>query len=146
MSLRREWIARDDTLAVSRQCVLTGVTRSWVYAASAGETRDASDLVLLNLIDEQYTRRPFYGSRRMVVYLKAQGHAVNRKHVQRLLRVLGLAGMAPGPKTSKPHPEHKVYPYRLRGIEVTHPNQVWSTDITYIRLAHGFAYLGACPA
>ena len=79
MSTRREWIARDDTLAVSRQCALTGVTRSWVYAASASETSDASELVLLNLIDEQYTRRPFYGSRRMVVFLKAQGQAVNRK-------------------------------------------------------------------
>jgi putative transposase len=140
MSARRGWIECDGALAVSRQCALAGVTRSWVYAASAG---DASDLVLLNLIDEQYTRRPFYGSRRMVVYLKAQGHAVNRKHVQRLMRVLGLAGMAPGPNTSKPHPEHKVYPYLLRGIEVTHPNQVWSTDITYVRLAHGFAYLVA---
>ena len=143
MSTRREWIARDDALALSRQCALAGVTRSWLYAASAGETGDASDLALLNLIDAQYTRRPFYGSRRMVVYLKAQGHAVNRKHVQRLMRVLGLAGMAPGPNTSQPHPEHKRYPYLLRGIAVTHPNQVWSTDITYIRLAHGFAYLVA---
>ncbi len=143
MSTRREWIAREDALAVSRQCALTGVTRAWVSAASAGETSDASDLVLLNLIDEQYTRRPFYGSRRMVVYLKTQGHVVNRKHVQRLMRVLGLAGMAPGPNTRTPDPEHKVYPYLLRGIEVTHPNQVWSTDITYVRLAHGVAYLVA---
>jgi putative transposase len=142
VSTRREWIACEDALAVSRQCALTGVARSWIYAA-AGETSDASDLVLLNLIDEQYTRRPFYGSRRMVVSLKAQGHAVNRKRVQRLMRVLGLAGMAPGPNTSKPHPEHTVYPYLLRGIAVKHPNQVWSTDITYIRLAHGFAYLVA---
>jgi hypothetical protein len=69
-----------------------------------------------------------------------QGHAVNRKRVQRLMRVLGLAGMAPGPNTSRPHPEHKIYPYRLRGVAVVRPNQVWSTDITYIRLAHGFAY------
>ena len=87
--------------------------------------------------------RPFYGSRRMVVYLKEQGHAVNRKRVQRLMRVLGLAGMAPGPNTSKHHPEHKVYPYLLRGVTITRPDQVWSTDITYIRLAHGFAYLVA---
>ena len=97
----------------------------------------------MGLIDDQYTRRPFYGSRRMVVYLQEQGHAVNRKRVQRLMRVLGLAGMAPGPNTSRPHPEHKVYPYLLRGVAVMRPNQVWSTDITYIRLAHGFAYLVA---
>jgi putative transposase len=143
VSTRREWIARDVALAVSRQCALAGVSRSWVYGASAGEALDELDLLLLGLIDEQYTRRPFYGSRRMVVSLREQGHAVNRKRVQRLMCVLGLAGMAPGPATSTPHPEHKVYPYLLRGLAVTRPNQVWSTDITYIRLAHGFAYLVA---
>jgi putative transposase len=104
---------------------------------------DEEELLLLGLIDAQYTRRPFYGTRRMVVYLGEQGHTVNRKRVQRLMRVLGLAGMAPGPATSKPHPAHKVYPYLLRGVAITRPNQVWSTDITYIRLAHGFAYLVA---
>ena len=98
---------------------------------------------LLNLIDEQYTRRPFYGSRKMVVFLSGQGHEVNRKRVQRLMRILGLAGMAPGPNTSRPHPQNKIYPYLLRGLAVTRPNQVWSTDITYIRLANGFAYLVA---
>ena len=142
MSARRAWIERDAALPVSRQCELAGVARSWVYAA-VGEALDATDLRLLGLIDAQYTRRPFYGSRRMVVYLRDQGHAVNRKRVQRLMRVLGLAGMAPGPHTSRPHPEHKIYPYRLRGGAVVRPNQVWSTDITYIRLAQGFAYLVA---
>lgn len=141
--MRREWIARDAGLAVSRQCALAGVTRSWVYGAPAGEALDELDLILLGLIDAQYTRRPFFGSRRMVVYLQEQGHVVNRKHVQRLMRVLGLAGMAPGPNTSQPHPEHKIYPYLLRGVAVVRPDQVWSTDITYIRLAHGFAYLVA---
>ncbi len=139
---RRAWIERDAELAVSRQCDLAGVARSWVYAA-VGEALDETDLLLLGLIDAQYTRRPFYGSRRMVVYLQEQGHAVNRKRVQRLMRVLGLAGMAPGPNTSRPHPEHKIYPYLLRGVAVVRPNQVWSTDITYIRLEHGFAYLVA---
>ena len=143
MSTRREWIARDEALAVSRQCALAGVSRSWVYGASASAAVDALDLLLLGLIDEQYTCRPFYGSRRMVVYLRAQGHAVNRKRVQRLMRLLGLAGMAPGPATSQSHPEHPVYPYLLRGVAVTRPDQVWSSDITYIRLAHGFAYLVA---
>jgi putative transposase len=79
----------------------------------------------------------------MVVHLRGLGHFVNRKRVQRLMRLLGLAGMAPGPNTSRPHPQHKVYPYLLRGVTVTRPNQVWSTDITYIRLARGFAYLVA---
>jgi putative transposase len=104
---------------------------------------DELDLRLLELIDAQYTRRPFYGSRRLVVYLQEQGQVVNRKCVQRLMRVLGLAGMAPGPATSKAHPRHQIYPYLRRGVAVTRPNQVWSTDITYIRLAHGFAYLVA---
>ncbi len=76
-------------------------------------------------------------------YLRNEGHKVNRKRVQRLMRMLGLAGMAPGPNTSKPHPENKIYPYLLRGIDVTRPNQVWSTDITYIRLPKGFMYLVA---
>ena len=142
MSVRRAWIERDAALAVSRQCELAGVARSWVYGA-VGEVLDELDLRLLELIDAQYTRRPFYGSRRMVLYLQEQGHAVNRKRVQRLMRVLGLAGMAPGPNTSRPHPEHKIYPYLLRGVAVVRPNQVWSTDITYIRLEHGFAYLVA---
>ena len=146
--MRREWIGRAEPtesppLALSRQCELAGVARSWFYGSPASEASDALDLTLLELIDAQYTRRPFYGTRRMVVYLKAQGHAVNRKRVQRLMRVLGLAGMAPGPNTSKAHPQHKVYPYLLRGMAITRPNQVWSTDITYIRLAHGFAYLVA---
>lgn len=143
MIARRAWIERDTELAVSRQCALAGVARSWVYGASTGEALDELDLLLLSLIDAQYTRRPFYGSRRMVVYLKGQGHRVNRKRVQRLMRVLGLAGMAPGPATSRAHPEHKIYPYLLRGVAVVRPNQVWSTDITYIRLEHGFAYLVA---
>jgi putative transposase len=142
VSARRAWIERDAALAVSRQCELAGVARSWVYGA-VGEVLDELDLRLLELIDAQYTRRPFYGSRRMVLYLEEQGYAVNRKRVQRLMRVLGLAGMAPGPNTSRPHPGHKIYPYLLRGVAVVRPNQVWSTDITYIRLEHGFAYLVA---
>jgi putative transposase len=142
VTVRRAWIERDGELAVSRQCELAGVARSWVYGA-VGEVLDEMDLVLLGLIDAQYTCRPFYGSRRMVVYLEEQGYMVNRKRVQRLMRVLGLAGMAPGPNTSRRHPEHKIYPYLLRGVAVVRPNQVWSTDITYIRLEHGFAYLVA---
>jgi putative transposase len=112
-----------------------------VYANKAEV--DEVELMLLRLLDEEYTRHPFYGSRRMVVFLKKVGHTVNRKRVQKLMRQMRLAGMAPGPNTSRPHPEHKIYPYRLRGVAVIRPNQVWSTDITYIRLTHGFAYLVA---
>jgi putative transposase len=121
VSVRREWIEREapersQSLAVSRQCELAGVTRSWVYAPRNEEVFDELDLELLRLIDAEYTRRPFYGSRRMVISLAEQGHTVNRKRVQRLMRVLGLVGMAPGPATSRPHPEHKIYPYLLRGV------------------------------
>ena len=140
------WIDGADELPLSRQCELAEVARATVYRRLTAETpQDASleDLLLCGLIDEEYTRRPFYGSRRMVVFLRAAGHVVNRKRVQRLMRGMGLAGMAPGPNTSKAHPQHKVYPYLLRGVPVTRPNQVWSTDITYIRLARGFAYLVA---
>jgi putative transposase len=97
----------------------------------------------MELLDEEYTRHPFYGSRRMKRYLKDCGYIVNRKKVQRLMQTLGLSGMAPGPDTSKPHPQHKIYPYLLRGVEISRPNQVWSTDITYIRLLRGFVYLVA---
>ena len=130
-------------MPVVRQCELAGVSRATVYAQRIPQQTDEQDFELLRLIDAQYTRRPFYGSRKMVTFLETQGHRVNRKRVQRLMRLLGLAGMAPGPNTSRPHPQHKVYPYLLRGVVVTRPNQVWSTDITYIRLPHGFAYLVA---
>lgn len=130
-------------MPVVRQCELAGVSRATVYAQRVPRADSEIDLLLLGLIDEQYTRRPFYGSRKMVTFLQTCGHWVNRKRVQRLMCILGLAGMAPGPNTSRPHPQHKVYPYLLRGVLVTRPNQVWSTDITYIRLAQGFVYLVA---
>jgi putative transposase len=106
-------------------------------------TVDENELMLLRLLDEEYTRHPFYGSRKMTVWLRTQGYRINRKRVQRLMRILGLVAMAPGPNTSKKHPQHKVYPYLLRGLDIVRPNQVWSTDITYVRLAHGFVYLVA---
>ncbi len=137
------WIEREAELALSRQCDLAGVARSSFYGRQAPREESEEELLLCRLIDEHYTRRPFYGSRRMVVYLARQGHAVNRKRVQRLMRLMGLAGMAPGPSTRVKHPEHRVYPYLLRGITVSRPNQVWSTDITYLRLARGFVYLVA---
>jgi putative transposase len=111
-----------------------------VYAQRKERPVDESDLLLCQLIDEEFTRHPFYGSRKRGVFLKVQGHTVNRKRVQRLMRQIGRAGMAPGPNTRRPHPEHKIYPYLLRGIQVIRPGPVWSVDITYIRLPRGFAY------
>jgi putative transposase len=105
--------------------------------------RDEDECLLLQLLDEEYTRHPFYGSRRMTKYLCGLGYKINRKRVQRLMQTLGLVGMAPGPNTSKAHPQHKIYPYLLRGVDIIRPNQVWSTDITYIRLPRGFVYLVA---
>jgi putative transposase len=104
---------------------------------------DEDEALMLRLIDEEYTRHPFFGSRRMVGFLRDRGWVVNRKRVQRLMHQLSVAGMAPGPHTSQPHPAHPVYPYLLRGLAIDRPNQAWSTDITYIRLAHGWGYLVA---
>ena len=95
------------------------------------------------LLDEQYTRTPFYGVLRMTAWLQRQGYAVNEKRVRRLLRTMGLMAIYPSPKTSQPALSHKIYPYLLRGVAITRPNFVWSTDITYVRLAHGFVYLVA---
>ena len=121
---------------------MAGIARSTVYADKVEV--DEVELMLLRLLDEEYTRHPFKNGLQVVtVWLQAQGHTVNRKRVQRLMRILGLVAMAPGPNTSKRHPEHTVYPYLLRGLSVVRPNQVWSTDITYVRLAHGFVYLVA---
>lgn len=124
-------IDRGDGVAVVQQCVLAGVSRATVPAQQKPRLVDESNLLLSRLIDEEDTRRSFYGSRKMVViFLKEAGRSVNRKRVQRLMRQMGLAGMAPGPNTSRPHREHKVYPYLLRGVPVVRPNQVWSTDIS----------------
>jgi putative transposase len=130
-------------MPLTQQCLLAGIVRSTVYATHMAEGPDELELLLLSLIDAEYTLHPFYGSRKMVVHLDKAGYQANRKRVQRLMGILGLAGMAPGPNTSRPHPQHKIYPYLLRGVNVTRPNQVWSTDITYVRLARGFAYLVA---
>jgi putative transposase len=142
---RLSWITQDEKLALSLQCKLLKVNRSVVYAHKNRVLKsvDKNESLLLELLDEEYTRHPFYGSRRMTKYLCGLGHKVNRKRVQRLMQTLGLVGMAPGPNTSKAHPQHKIYPYLLRGVDIIRPNQVWSTDITYIRLPHGFVYLVA---
>ena len=124
-----------------RQCQLLGVSRSSLYY----QLIDPSDeeMTLLKLIDQQYLRTPFYGSRRMKAYLQTQGYTVNRKRVQRLMRQLGLQAIYPKPKLSESHPEHQIYPYLLRGVDIVSANQVWSTDITYLPVFRGHFYLVA---
>jgi putative transposase len=124
-----------------RQCELLGVNRSGLYYEPVGESQE--NLLLMRLLDEQYTRTPFYGSRRMMEWLAAEGHEVNRKRVSRLMQLLGIEAVYPKPKLSQPWEGHRIYPYLLRGITVERVNQVWSTDITYIRMAQGFLYLVA---
>jgi len=126
---------------VRRQCDLLGVNRAGLYYQPAGESEE--NLMLMRLIDEQYTRRPIYGSRRLVAWLRGQGHGVNRKRVARLMEVMGIQAIYPKPRLSQPGEGHKIYPYLLEGVEVTRVNQVWSTDITYIRMDGGFVYLVA---
>ena len=128
-------------LSLARQCELLELARSSYYYEPTPES--VENLRYLRLIDEQYLRRPFYGSRRMSVWLQSQGYAVNRKRVQRLMRRMGLEGLAPGPRTRRPSPEHKVYPYLLRNLEIARPDQVWCTDITYVPMSAGFMYLVA---
>ena len=101
------------------------------------------NLTLMRVLDAQYTATPFYGSRRMQVTLQRAGHLVNRKHVQRLMRLMGLEAVGPKPRLSEAHPGHRVYPYLLRNVPIVRVDQVWSTDITYVRLRHGFVYLVA---
>jgi putative transposase len=128
-------------LSVRRQCELLGLSRSTLYYQPAGET--SGDLRLMRMIDEQYTARPFYGSRRMTVWLTEQGEEVNRKRVQRLMRTMGLEAIYPKPRPSTAGKGHRIYPYLLRGVKVVRPDQVWSTDITYVPMASGFMYLAA---
>jgi putative transposase len=124
-----------------RQCELLGVNRAGLYYAPVGESEE--NLLLMRLLDEQYTRAPFYGSRRMTAWLETQGHQVNRKRVSRLMEVMGIEAVYPKPKLSQVGEGHRIYPYLLRGTTVERVNQVWSTDITYIRMAQGFLYLVA---
>jgi putative transposase len=130
---------RHADLSVRRQCELLGVNRSGLYYEPVGESEE--NLLLMRLLDEQYTRAPFYGSRRMTAWLETQGHEVNRKRISRLMQVMGIEAVYPKPKLSQPGAGHKIYPYLLRGVAVDRVNQVWSTDITYIRMAQGFMYL-----
>ena len=128
-------------LSVRRQCELLGLNRSTFYYEPTGATPE--DLRLMRLIDEQYTACPFYGSRKMTEWLTRQGEEVNRKRVQRLMRVMGLEAIYPKPRLSAAGRGHKIYPYLLRGVKIERPDQVWSADITYVPMPSGFMYLAA---
>jgi len=141
MKARRALVEAHAELSMRRQCELLGVNRSSLYYESVEP--DAEELSLMRQMDELHLRCPFFGSRMMTQTLKAQGDVINRKRVQRLMRLMGLESMAPKPKTSQPAPEHPVYPYLLRELKISRVNQVWAADITYIPLARGFAYLVA---
>jgi len=134
-------------LSIRRQCELVGLNRTTLYYAAAQESD--LNLRLMRLIDEQYTRTPFYGWPRMTVYLRRQGYVVNHKRVQRLMTKMGLQAIYAKRQTSVAAPGHRVYPYLLRQLAITRPNQVWSADISectplaYIPMQHGFMYLVA---
>ena len=128
-------------LSVVRQCELLGISRSGFYYDSVGP--NVQNLGLMRLLDEQYTRTPFYGVRKMTVWLHSLGFMADVKRVRRLLRRMGIVAIYPKPRLSLGGPEHRKFPYLLRGVPISRVNQVWSTDITYIRLRHGFVYLVA---
>ena len=123
-------------MSVVQQCGLLDLARSTFYYQPAGE--DAYNLTLMRLIDEQFTKRPFYGVPRMTASLRMMGYEVNPKRVRRLMRVMGLEAIYPKPRLSANGSDHKVYPYLLKGVTVDRPDQAWATDITYVRLTHGF--------
>jgi putative transposase len=126
-------------ISIRRQCVLLGLGRSSLYYSAHRD--EVYNEQLMRLIDEQYTKTPFFGVRRMTVWLRGQDHAVNHKRVARLMALMGLEAVYPRRKLSIPAPGHRIYPYLLRDVKITHADQVWSADITYIRLRRGWAYL-----
>ena len=128
-------------LSIAKQCRLLNVTRSSFYYKPRAVK--AEDLELMRLIDGQYLKTPTWGSRSMRNYLRRLGYKINRKRVQRLMRLMGLEAIYPRPRTSRAHPGHKIYPYLLRNLSIERPNQVWAADITYIPMSRGFMYLVA---
>lgn len=128
-------------ISVVSQCDLLGLNRSSLYYEPSGD--DSYNGLLMRLLDEQFTKVPFYGVPRMTAWLRSEGHVVNPKRISRLMKLMGLQAVYPRPKTSAPRVEDKKYPYLLRGLDINRPDQVWATDITYIRMLRGFVYLVA---
>ncbi len=128
-------------LSIARHCSLVSISRSSFYYEGKGESR--LNLALMRLIDEQFLETPWYGSRQMARHLRRLGYPVGRKRARRLMRLMGLQAIYQAPRTSDPHPDHRIYPYLLRGLVIDRANQVWCTDITYIPMRRGFLYLVA---
>ncbi len=154
--LKKDWVStmsiaekcacidpKHATLSIVRQCDLVGLPRSNYYRPSTQQQESAENLQIMALIDEEYTKYPFFGSRKIRDILRRQSYNVNRKRIQRLMRIMGIESIAPKPSLSKPHPEHKIYSYLLRNLPIVCPDQVWSTDITYVPFGGGFVYLTA---
>jgi putative transposase len=141
VGIRRDMIETNHELSIRRQCALLGAPRSGFYYKHKG----ASDLDhdVMRMLDEQYTATPFYGVERMTAWLHRNGVIIGHNKVRRLMRIMGLEAIYPKPRLSMPSPGHKIYPYLLKNMRIKRPNQVWSTDITYIRLVNGFVYLVA---
>ena len=127
---------------MARQCLLAGLARSSYYYGPVGQ-ESPENLRLMRRIDELYLKRPFYGSPRMTFWLRQLGWEVNEKRVARLMRVMGMQAIVPGPHTSRPHPQHRIYPYLLRDLSIRAPDEVWCADITYIPMRRGYLYLVA---
>ncbi len=142
---RKALIRRDQPeLSLSRQCEILAISRSSFYYTPKGES--AENLALMRRIDELFLKYPFYGSRQMVRQVRRAGVRAGRHRVRRLMRLMGLAAIHQAPRTSNPHPSHRVYPYLLKGMAINRPNQVWCADITYIPVRRGFLYLVAIMA
>jgi putative transposase len=139
---RRARLDRDHgAVSIRRQCTLLSLARSGVYRMQ--QPANDEDVALVRAIDELFTALPFLGSRRMAIMLREEGWSVNRKRVQRLMRKMGIEALGPKPRTTKPEPGHKIFPYLLRNMTIDRPNQVWAADITYIPIGRGFLYLVA---
>ena len=135
-------VVRDHpALSLSRQCRLLSLGRSSLYYTPKGES--AETLALMRRIDELFLKYPFYGARRMALHLRREGERIGRRRAARLMRLMGLQAIYRAPRTSAPHPEHRIYPYLLRGLAIERPNHVWCADITYIPVNRGFLYLVA---
>lgn len=134
-------VSKDHELSQRRQCALLQLSRSTLYYQPKGES--AENLRFMEIIDKQFLETPWYGSRQMARYMKRKGHKCGRHRVRRLMRLMRLVPIYQEPNTSKKHPAHKIYPYLLKGLSITRPNQVWCADITYIRMERGFLYLVA---